>query len=233
MTAYLVALGSALWLGLLTSISPCPLATNIAAVSFVGQRVGQPWKVLAAGGLYALGRALVYAALCLVLVYGMARAPLVSHYLQKYMNQLMGPLLVLVGMVLLGLISLPGTGVSVGDRVQKQVERLGTWGALLLGVLFALAFCPVSAAIYFGSLIPIAFRSGAPLPVALLYGLGTALPVLVFAFVLAFGARSLARIFDLTGVVDRWARRVTGGVFLALGIYFTLVFVFRVPLPGI
>jgi cytochrome c biogenesis protein CcdA len=113
------------------------------------------------------------------------------------------------------------------------VERLGTWGALLLGVLFALAFCPVSAAIYFGSLIPIAFRSGAPLPVALLYGLGTALPVLVFAFVLAFGARSLGRIFDLTGVIDRWARRVTGGIFLFLGVYFSLVFVFRVPLPGI
>jgi cytochrome c-type biogenesis protein len=232
-TTYLALLGSALWLGVLTSISPCPLATNIAAVSFVGQRVGNPWKVLAAGGLYALGRALVYAGLCLALVYGLARAPVVSHYLQKYMNQAMGPLLILVGMVLLGLISLPGTGASLGDRVQRQVERMGTWGALVLGVIFALAFCPVSAALYFGSLLPIAFRSGAPLPLAILYGVGTALPVLFFAVVLTFGARSLARIFDMTGAVERWARRVTGVVFLFLGVYFSLVFVFRVPLPGI
>lgn len=233
MTGYIALLGSSLWLGLLTSISPCPLATNIAAVSFVGQRVSRPWKVLAAGGLYALGRALVYTGLCVALVYGMARAPVVSHYLQKYMNKLMGPLLVIVGMVLLELIPLPGVGVSMGDRVKQKVERLGTWGALLLGVLFALAFCPVSAAIYFGSLLPIAFRSGAPLPLATLYGIGTALPVLLFAFLLAFGAGRLARVFDMTGAVEKWARRVTGVLFILLGIYFTLLFVFRIPLPGI
>ena len=173
MTELLLGVASAFWLGILTSISPCPLATNIAAISFVGRRVESPFKVFLAGLLYTAGRALTYLVLGVLLVFSLLSAPYVSHLLQKYMNKALGPILILVGMVLLELISVSFSGPGVSEKMQKRVEVLGMWGALLLGVIFALSFCPVSAALFFGSLIPLSLRceSGVILPSA--YGIAT------------------------------------------------------------
>jgi cytochrome c-type biogenesis protein len=224
---YWLAVATALWLGVLTSISPCPLATNIAAISFIGQRITQGRLVLLAGLLYTLGRMLAYLVLGLVIVTGLLAIPALSVFLQKYMHEALGPLLIITGMFLLGLISVNLRG---GDALQKAGERAAGWGlsgALALGVIFALAFCPTSAALFFGSLIPLAIEQHSRAVLPLLYGLGTALPVVACALVIAFSAQSLGRMFKALKAIELWARRVTGVVFIGVGIYLALRYVFN------
>jgi len=225
---WLLGLGSALWFGILTSISPCPLATNIAAISFIGRRVDRPHAVITTGILYALGRTIVYVVLAGLFVSSLLSAPTVSHALQKYMNKLLGPLLILVGMMLLGLINLHTRGTDIGQRVSRRAEQWGVWGGLLLGVVFALAFCPSSAALFFGSLLPISVKYESRLWLPLAYGLGTALPVILFALAIAAGASAVARAFQRVAAFERWARTATGVIFIGVGVYFSLVFIFRV-----
>lgn len=228
MTELLLLASSALWLGILTSVSPCPLATNVAAISFIGRRLESPRWVLASGLLYTAGRVLTYAVLGILLVSSVLSAPSVALVLQRYMNQVLGPVLILVGMLLLELISFGSFGAGLAARLQQRADRWGVLGALLLGVVFALSFCPVSATLFFGSLLTIAVKARSGILLPAVYGIGTGLPVLVFAILIAAGARSLAKVFDKVSLFERWARRVTGVVFLGIGIYYTLVYVFRV-----
>lgn len=219
---------SALWLGILTSISPCPLATNVAAVSYLCKGLDHPRRVLVTGVLYAIGRVVVYVALAVLILSSLLSASGFSLELQRIMNRVLGPLLVLVGMVLLGLLPMP---VGRGGRLSALGERLsqrGLLGSLLLGVLFALAFCPSSAALYFGSLIPLSLHFESPWLFPLAYGMGTAVPVLVFAIAIAMGVRAVSRAFSLATTFERWARIVTGVLFTVLGVYFSLVQVFQV-----
>jgi len=228
MTELLVGVASAFWLGILTSISPCPLATNIAAISFVGRRVGSPARVLLTGLLYTAGRTLTYLVIGVLLVSSLLSAPYLSHALQKYMNQALGPILILAGMVLVGLIQVNFSGSGVSAKMQRRVEALGMSGALLLGVVFALSFCPVSAALFFGSLIPVALRceSGVVLPSA--YGVATALPVVAFAVLIALGARRLSEAYNILVPFEKWARNVTGVIFILVGIYYCLAHIFGI-----
>jgi len=228
MSEFLLAIVTAAWLGFLCSISPCPLATNIAAISFVGRKVGKVGAVLGAGLLYTLGRTLTYAVLGMLLVGGLSAAAELSHVLQKYMNLLMGPLLILVAMVLLGMIRFgAGSGGGFGEAVRRRAEKFGVCGAFLLGVLFALSFCPTSAALFFGSLLPLAIRleSGFLLPGV--FGIATGLPVLFFAFLLAFSANRVGRAYHRLAGFEVWAQRITGVVFLAAGFYLTLTLIWK------
>jgi cytochrome c-type biogenesis protein len=228
MSGIAMAAVSALWFGILTSVSPCPLATNITAISFVGRRTGSPTGVLLSGLLYTLGRAVVYVAIAMLLVTSLLSAPTVSLTLQMWMNKLLGPILVLVGMVMLGLIRIRFRGRGMSEQLQRRVERWGLLGALALGVLFALSFCPVSATLFFGSLLPLAVQHESGVLLPLLYGIGTAVPVVVSAAVLAFGARWLGKLFERVTQVERWMRTITGIVFLGVGIYMSLLYVYRV-----
>ncbi len=223
----LTVAATALWIGVMTSVSPCPLATNVAAISFVGRRVASPRHVLAGGLLYTAGRAVAYTALGTLLVASLVSAPVVSLALQKHMNRILGPLLILVGMVLLDLIPLrmPGGSTAWG---RKWAESGSVWGAGVLGLLFALSFCPVSAALFFGSLVPLAVKHESPLLLPALYGAGTAVPVLGFALATALGAKSLGAAFRRIAAVERWARLATGAIFVIVGIRYCLVHVFRV-----
>jgi cytochrome c biogenesis protein CcdA len=226
--AYVAGALLALWLGVLTSVSPCPLATNIAAVSFIGRRVEGGRAVLLSGLLYTLGRLIVYLVLGALLIGGLLKAPRVSTFLGRYMNQLLGPILIVAAVFLLELVRLTPSGGVGGERLRGLAERAGIWGALLLGAAFALAFCPISAALFFGGLVPLGVERGSLLLYPGLYGAGTALPVIGFAFVLAFGAHSLGKVFERVAAVEKWARRVTGGLFVAVGIYMCLRFVYEV-----
>lgn len=228
MSGMAIAAVSALWFGILTSVSPCPLATNITAISFVGRRTGSPVGILLSGLLYTLGRAIVYVAIAMLLVTSLLSAPTVSLTLQVWMNKLLGPILILVGMVMLGLLPIRLRGKGISARLQKRVERSGLVGALALGVLFALSFCPVSATLFFGSLLPLAVKHESGVVLPLLYGIGTAVPVVVFAVVLAFGARWLGKLFERVTRVERWMRAITGIVFVGVGIYMSLLYVYRV-----
>jgi cytochrome c biogenesis protein CcdA len=228
MSGIAMAAVSALWFGILTSVSPCPLATNITAISFVGRRTGSPAGVLLSGLLYTLGRAVVYVAIAMLLVTSLLSAPTVSLTLQMWMSKLLGPILILVGMVMLGLIRIRFRGRGMSERLQQRVERWGLLGALALGVLFALSFCPVSATLFFGSLLPLAVQHESGVLLPLVYGIGTAIPVVAFALVLAFGARWLGKLFERVTQVERWMRVITGVVFVGVGIYMSLLYVYRV-----
>ncbi|MFC2172559.1 aromatic aminobenezylarsenical efflux permease ArsG family transporter [Acidobacteriota bacterium] len=228
MSEFFLGMATALWLGILTSISPCPLATNIAAMTFVGRQVESSKRVLAAGLLYTFGRTLSYMVLGIFLVASLLSAPVVSHLLQKYMNKLLGPLLILVGMVLLDLIRITPKGSTISDSFQGRVKKMGLWGAGVLGLVFALSFCPVSAALFFGSLLPLAVKYESSILLPFLYGVGTALPVVFFAVLISLGARSIGTAFNKIATVEKWARRITGLAFILIGFYFTLAYIFRV-----
>ena len=225
-----LALGaaSALWLGILTSISPCPLATNIAAISYIGRRVSSTRQVFVTGLLYTLGRTLAYLALAMVLVATALSVPQISLFLQKYMHLLLGPILIVVGMFLLGLIQFSMGGSGVSERMQKRVDALGVWGALLLGIVFALSFCPTSAALFFGSLIPLSLSAKSSVILPVVYGIGTAVPVLVFAVLIAVSAQSVGKAFNVLSKIEWWARMITGSIFVLAGIYFALKYIFEV-----
>lgn len=218
----LVAILSSFWLGVLTSVSPCPLATNLAAISYVGRSAGRPSRVVLAGILYTLGRVLAYVTLAILLVASVLASPSVSLWLQEHMNRFLGPLLILVGMVLVGLLDFGLSGVGLGEGLRQRVDRLGIAGAGLLGLLFALSFCPVSAALYFGSLIPLAVSEESSLFLPALYGIGTAVPVLFFAALLAFGTQWMGKAFQKVTAIEWFVRRMTGVVILVIGLYLTL-----------
>lgn len=226
MDALLLGVASALWLGILTSISPCPLATNIAAISFIGRRVGSTRHVLLSGLIYALGRMVTYLALGILLVASILSVPEVSNFLQKYMNKLLGPILILVGMFLLELIQVNFSGPGISKKMQQRVEKSGVWGAGVLGIVFALSFCPLSAALFFGSLIPLSLKHGSSVFLPSLYGIGTALPVLLFAILLTVGTQYVAMAFNKLTKIEWWAQRITGGVFVMVGIYYCLAYIF-------
>jgi cytochrome c-type biogenesis protein len=227
MPDWVLGTASAFWFGLLTSISPCPLATNITAMSFVGRRVGSPGKVLLAGLLYTVGRALTYLILGALLVGSLLSAPRLSLVLQRTMNKALGPILIVVGVLLLGVIPLRLPSSGLAQRMGERIAKWGPSGALLLGVLFALTFCPVSAAFFFGSLLPLAVEQQSPVLLPALFGIGTAIPVLGFAVAIALGAKSLGKVFGKLTKIERWVRLITGVVFIGVGIYLMLVHVFR------
>lgn len=225
MDGYLVALGSAIWLGILTSISPCPLATNIAAISYIGKRVYRPGAVLLSGLIYTLGRTVTYVTLGILVVASVLSIPAVAMFLQHNMNKALGPILIVVGLLLLDLFSLGQIGFRSSERATARVERWGIGGAGLLGLLFALSFCPVSAALFFGSLIPLAVENQSSVMMPTLYGVGTALPVIVFALLIAIGAKWVGTAFNKIRTFEKWARKVTAVAFILVGIYYSLIYI--------
>lgn len=219
-------MGMAIWFGILTSISPCPLATNITAISFIGRKVDQAGYVFSAGLLYMLGRMLTYSILGAILVSSTQLIPPVANFLQTYMVYLLGPGLILLGILLLDAVKLNIGGGLVNERMQTQIERAGIWGAGLMGIIFALSFCPISAGLFFGSLFGLAMQRGSILLLPSLYGIGTAVPVMTFAFLLAFSANLVGKAFNKLTTFERWARRITGVVAILAGLYLCLTQIF-------
>ena len=228
MESVVAAALSALWLGILTSISPCPLATNIAAVSYIGKRVDSARFAIWTGLLYVLGRIITYVAVGAIVTAGILSIPGVSNFLQKYMNSLLGPILILVGLILLEWLPLNIPGITVSDKMRERASRGSLWGACVLGAVFALSFCPVSAALFFGSLVPLSVQHHSYLLLPSLFGIGTGLPVLAFGIAIAFGAQSVSRLFTGIKQFERWVRIITAIVFIVIGIYMILRYVFFV-----
>lgn len=221
MNELMIGITSAVWLGILTSISPCPLATNIAAVTYISKSIVHANLVLRAGIAYTVGRMTAYAAIGFLIITSLLSVPAIAQFLQHYMNKILGPVLIVAGLFLLGALKATFSGVILSSRKQEQLARSGTiLGPFGLGFVFALSFCPVSAALFFGSLIPLSLTNtmGASLP--FVYGLGTALPVLAFAVGIAFGVQSLSRWFQKVQQVEYYTRRITGAIFVVIGVYY-------------
>lgn len=221
---------SAFWLGVLTSISPCPLATNVAAISFVARNLGSSQKVLWSGVLYSVGRMLVYIVIAVLAVASLLSLPEVSFFLETNMHKIIGPLLIIVGIILLDLLPISFSTSFLSNSLQNRAGRWGIWGSGLLGVVFALSFCPLSAALFFGSLIPLAVDGKSAVLMPSAFGIGTALPVVVLALVIAFGVKSLGKFFDRLTQLEKWVRKATAFIFIAAGLY--LLFQSILGFPG-
>jgi cytochrome c-type biogenesis protein len=222
MTTVFLSAGAAIWFGILTAISPCPLATNIAAISYLGRRTAHPVRVILSGILFTAGRVSAYVLLGALIVSGALAIPNVAFFLQKQMNVLIGPVLILIGIVILGIIPLPSTGGKFIEKLQQKADHWGEFGAFVLGFLFALSFCPVSAGLFFGSLIPLALAQSSRFLLPSIYGLGTALPVVLFAGAIAFSANAVGRLFNRAASFERWARWITSALFILIGLYFSV-----------
>lgn len=230
MESLIVAISAAFWLGLLTSISPCPLATNIAAVSYLGKETVSARRACLAGILYTVGRSIAYAVIGVLISFSMLSTPGLSDFLQRRMNSILGPVLIIVGMVLLNLLQFDLKGSKWLEELQKKAGSSGLIGSLLLGVLFAASFCPVSAALFFGSLVPLSVKAESTILVPIIYGIGTGVPVFVFSLLIAFGLTKLSDAYGKVISFEKYARIGTGAIFLIVGLYLSLVYVFGVSL---
>jgi cytochrome c-type biogenesis protein len=215
-----IAFLSALWLGILTSISPCPLATNIAAVSFLSKKINHPRMVLWSGFAYTLGRMIAYVIIGVILISSLVGIPATANFLQKYMNKILGPVLIFVGLFLLDILKLNFLDFSISSERQNKLAKMGILGSFLLGAIFALSFCPISAALSFGNLIPLALKNNFGIVFPFIYGIGTGLPVVIFTIGITLGVQSIAHWFDKVAKLEIYMRKVTGVVFILVGIYF-------------
>lgn len=216
---------TAFLLGLLTAISPCPLAANITAIGYIGRDITDRSRIFRDGLLYALGRIAAYTLLGAVLI-AVLREGASMFALQKaisrYGEMLLAPALILIGLFMLfgHKLNLPQFGFSGGDRIEKR----GGWGALLLGVLFAMAFCPTSGVFYFGMLIPMsaAETGGYLLPVV--FAIATGLPVIIVAWILAYSVAGLGKFYNRMQVFQKWMNKIIALLFIAVGIYYAITF---------
>jgi cytochrome c biogenesis protein CcdA len=199
----------------------------VAAISFLSKKIAHPALVFISGLAYTLGRMVSYAILGWIIISSLLSVPQVAQFLQKYMGRALGPLLILTGLVLLEIIPLRLPGLSLSQKHHNKLAESGAPGAFLLGFIFALAFCPISAALYFGSLIPLAINSNNGIVLPFIYGIGTGLPVLVFAVAIALGVTSLSHWFHKITRIEYYTRKITGVVFILVGLYYAGIYILR------
>lgn len=216
---------SALLLGIITSISPCPLATNITAIAFISKDIENKKRVFWGGLIYTLGRAVTYTAIGLIFFFG-ANQFKIANFLQKYGERILGPVLIIIGLFMLDLIKIkiPFSG-KISEMIEKKAEKGGFWGVLLMGIAFALAFCPYSGVLYFGMLIPMTISSASGLYLPLVFAVGTGLPVIIIAYLIAFTLSGVGSFYNKVKIFELWFRRVVAVVFIGAGIYYLAQFI--------
>jgi len=203
----------------MTAISPCPLATNITAIGFISKDIKSRRRVLLNGITYTIGRAVSYTSIGLLFFFGASQFKL-SGFLQQWGEKLLSPLLIVVGLFMLGVFSITIPGLNkLTDKVETSAKN-GYWGALLLGLVFALAFCPYSGVLYFGMLIPMTISSAQGLFLPIIFALATGIPVIIFSWVIAFSINSIGKVYDRVKLFERWFRKIVAILFIGVGIYY-------------
>ena len=220
-----IPIWSAFILGLMTAISPCPLATNITAIGFIGKDLGNRHKVFLNGVVYTAGRAVSYTGVALIFYFG-ADQFRISGWLQQYGEKLIGPILILIGIFMLDIWKgvLPGS-LNFIDRIAEKIgtkERKGFWDVLLLGIVFALAFCPYSGVLYFAILIPMTIASAQGLYLPIVFAIATGIPVIIFAWLLAYMVSGVGKFYNDLKIFEKWFRRVIAVLFIGIGIYYLI-----------
>lgn len=214
-----IPLLSALFIGLLTSISPCPLATNITALAYLSKDIKDSKKTILNSLVYTLGRAFTYTLLVLLISFGLSSFQ-VAKIFQGWGDKVLGPVLIIIGLIMLDVIKINLGKGNATEKIQKWVEGKGYLGAFLLGAFFALAFCPYSGVMFFGMLIPLAVRSSLPIFLSLSFSLGTAVPVILFAILLSISVQKMSKVFNKVKDIEAVIRKVIGVVFVLVGIYY-------------
>ena len=213
---------AAFFIGLMTALSPCPLATNITAIAYISKKIDNGKRTLLTGFIYTLGRMFTYVLLASLIVYIGLNVQTISLFLQKYGERILGPLLIFIGLIMLNIIKLPS--LKSGDKINKIKEKLsekGYLGSFLLGVLFALAFCPFSAVLFFGMLIPLALKFSDGILIPSIFAFATGLPVIIFAFILTFSVSKIGKVMNKVQTFEKYTRYVIALIFIIVGIYYT------------
>ena len=214
---------SAILLGLMTAISPCPLATNISAIGFISRDIENRRRVFVNGLIYTLGRAISYTGLALIIYLGASKMH-ISMIFQGWGEKLLGPILILIGFFMLDVIKIKFPVFSgLTDKIGEK-SKGSYWSTLLLGMVFALAFCPYSGVLYFVMLIPMTVASASGLYLPVLFAIATGLPVIVFAWLLAYAVGNVGRLYNQIKTFELWFRCVVSVVFILIGIYYIAIF---------
>ncbi len=206
-------------LGLMTAISPCPLAANITAISYISKDIVNQRKVFINGLVYTLGRAISYTSIGLLFFFGASQFELAGFF-QEWGEKLLGPLLIIIGLFMLGVLKLNIPGIGFLTQRLENKSSNGFWGVLLLGVVFALAFCPYSGVLYFGMLMPITISSASGLYLPLIFAIATGIPVIIFAWLIAFSVGSIGNIYNKIKTFEVRFRRIIAVLFISVGVYY-------------
>ncbi len=221
---YNISILSAFILGLMTAISPCPLATNITATAFISKNISNKRKVFLSGLLYSLGRGFSYTAIGLILYFGASKFH-IARFFNQNGEKYLGPLLILIGLIMLNVIKLNFLGKSnFQERLSEKFKDKGLLGSFLIGVVFALAFCPYSGALFFGMLIPMTIASADGLYLPIIFAFGTGLPVILFTYLLAYTAGKVGVFYNRITKIEKVMRTVAGVVFIITGLYYVFIF---------
>lgn len=219
---------TAIILGLMTAISPCPLATNISAIGFISRDLKDSKRVFISGLVYTLGRVISYTGLALIIFFGASKMN-VSMLFQGWGEKLLGPVMILIGLFMLDLIKIKFPGLSGLTNKIGENSKGSYWSTLLLGMVFALAFCPYSGVLYFVMLIPITVASASGLYLPVLFAIATGLPVLIFAWLLAYAVGNVGKLYNRIKTFELWFRRVVSIIFIAVGLYYVIIFFIPAP----
>ncbi|MBE9467064.1 MAG: sulfite exporter TauE/SafE family protein [Bacteroidetes bacterium] len=212
-------------LGLMTAISPCPLATNITAIGFISKDIANQRKVFVNGLIYTLGRAFTYTIIGLIFFFGASQFKFAGFF-QEWGEKFLGPLLIIIGMFMLGILKFKIPGISSLTEKMENKSNSGFWGVLLLGIVFALAFCPYSGVLYFGMLIPMTISSASGLYLPLFFAIATGIPVIIFAWLIAFSVGSIGNVYNKLKIFELWFRRVISVLFIVVGVYYIFTIYF-------
>jgi cytochrome c biogenesis protein CcdA len=210
-------------LGLMTAISPCPLATNISAIGFISRDIENRRRVFIKGLVYTLGRAISYTGLGVILFFGASKMH-VTMLFQGWGEKLLGPLLIIVGLLMLDFIRIKFPGFSGLTEKMGDHSKRSYWGTLLLGMVFAMAFCPYSGVLYFAMLIPMTITSVSGLYLPVVFAIATGLPVIIFAWLLAYAVGNVGKLYKRIKTFELWFRRIVAVVFILVGIYYIVIF---------
>jgi sulfite exporter TauE/SafE len=214
---------TAFLLGLMTAISPCPLATNITALAYISKDVENRRIVFLNGLYYTLGRAISYTLLGAIIFFGASKFH-ISRAVQSNGEKWIGPLLIVIGIFMLGVIRFPGSSGSLVQRFADKVKLGSGWGAILLGIIFALAFCPYSGVLYFGMLMPMVLSQPAGLVLLPDFAIATGLPVILLAYLLAFSIGGIGKFYNRIKTFELWFRRIVAVLFILTGFYFVWIY---------
>ena len=212
---------TALLLGLMTAISPCPLATNITAIGFISKNLEDRNRVFYNGLFYTLGRAITYTALALIIFLGVDQLKF-SGFFQRYGEKFIGPILIIIGLFMLDIIKINFPGFN---RLTSRMQNKKKWGyldAVLLGLIFALAFCPYSGVLYFGMLVPLTVTSASGLYLPIVFAIATGIPVIIFAWIIAYTISGIGGVYNKLKSFELWFRRIIAVLFIAVGIYYII-----------
>ena len=212
---------AAFFIGLMNAISPCPLAANITAIAYISKQIDNNTHTLKIGFLYTLGRVFTYVTLASLIIWFGLNTQIASLTLQQYGDKVIGPFLIILGLIMLGVIKF--RFLTKSEKLNKIKEKLATkgyFGGFLLGAVLALTFCPFSAVLFFGMLIPLAINAGDGIIIPSVFAVATGLPVIIFSFILVYSINKLGTAMNYVKKSEKIARKTTAIIVIAIGIYY-------------